>query len=152
MKKLVLLVVIVATAAGGYWYATKEPPREADMPMVRATIGNKTFRLHAPQTELGRQTGLAAFPSLAEDEGMILRGMPEGIQSVWMKGMRYDIDVIWVNKAHQVVYMVQGMSRADQTSIYHNPPNQPSLFIIELPNDSCNKYQISIGQMVTIND
>lgn len=125
-------------------------PKQTDMPIVTATIVNKTFRLHAPQTEKQRQTGLAAFDSLAQDEGMILRGMPVGRQSIWMKNMKFDIDVLWVNKDNQIIYIVQGMSKSDQQTIYHNPVNAPSAYVIELPDESCNKYGIATGQLVTI--
>ncbi len=151
MKKgFVLLIIFCTVVFGAFWYMDQNQPKQTDMPIVTATIVNKTFRLHAPQTEKQRQTGLAAFDNLTDDEGMIFRGMPVGRQSIWMKDMKFDIDVLWVNKDNQIIHIVQGMSKIDQKTIYHNPDTTASAYVIELPNESCNKYGIAIGQIVSI--
>ncbi len=151
MRKLVVFVVLIGVVAGGIWYLTQPAPREPDMPIINAKIGDKTFRLHAPKTDKGREIGLAAFDSIAEDEGMIFLGMPEGTQGIWMKNMKFDIDVLWVNSDHQIVYIIQGMSKSDQQTVYRNPTNMRSHYVIELANESCNKYGISVGQTVSLN-
>ncbi len=149
-QRLFILVLLAGIIGGSWWFMNQNKPARSEMPIVSATIGTGTFRLHAPQDEQGRKTGLAAFDSLAQDEGMILRGMPVGRQSIWMKNMKFDIDVLWVNKDNQIIYIVQGMSKSDQQTIYHNPVNAPSAYVIELPDESCNKYGIATGQLVTI--
>ena len=148
--KLFFLILLVGIIGGSWWFMNQNTPPRAEMPIVAATIGSGTFRLHAPQTENERKIGLAAFGSLAENEGMLLRGMPVGRQSVWMKGMKFDIDVLWVNKENQVIHIVQGMSKSDQQTIYHNPDTTPSSYVIELPDNSCNKFGITVGRTVVI--
>lgn len=149
-KKLLFVLLTIVLGGASFWYFTHRPPTVVAMPVVTATIAGTQFRLHAPQTEQAHETGLAAFKHIADNEGMLLRGMPVGTQSIWMKNMQFDIDVLWINQDNQIVYIVQGMSKSDQQTIYHNPYNLPSAYVIELAAESCNKYSIAVGQTVTI--
>ena len=148
--RLFLIILLGGIISGAVMYFSQTKPTKSDIPVVTATIAWQKFRLHAPQTERDHEIGLAAFDVIAPDEGMIFRGMPVGRQSIWMKNMKFDIDVLWVNKDNQIIHIVQGMSKSDQTTKYHNPDTTPSAYVIELPNDTCNKYGITVGQRVVI--
>ena len=148
---MVLVVVCVISAGAWYWFASQQPPA-VPMPMVTATIGSTTFRLHAPATEAQRQRGLAAFDRLADDEGMLFRGLKPGVQSFWMKDMKFDIDILWVDEQNQIVHIVQAVSKNSYPQTVQNPSNKPSSYVVELVADACLKYSIVPGQTVTIHE
>ncbi|MGB3023346.1 MAG: DUF192 domain-containing protein [Candidatus Saccharimonadales bacterium] len=150
MKKLLVVFVVIAIAVGGYFLFVSRPIASTPLPTVKATIGNATFTLYAPRNERELEIGLAAYKSIEPDQGMIFRGMPVGVQSIWMKDMKFDIDVLWVSKDNQVVYVVQSMSRSSYPKKFHNPVNVPSAYVIELAAEATITHGITVGQTVTI--
>jgi|JI10StandDraft_1071094.scaffolds.fasta_scaffold266722_1 uncharacterized membrane protein (UPF0127 family) len=152
MKKLLVVFILLTALAGGYLYISSRPKATSPMPTVTATIGSGTYTLFAPRNEAELERGLAAYDSITDSQGMIFRGLPEGIQTIWMKDMKFDIDVLWVNSDNQIIYIVQGMSRTSYPQQFHNPVGSPSAYVIELPAEATLTHSITIGQTVSIQD
>lgn len=151
MKKVLIAIFIVAVAAGAYIYVSSLPdPTIEEMPIVNATIQEKTFKLYAPDTPEGLQKGLAVFDEIAQNEGMIFRGLPVGVQSFWMKDMKFDIDIIWVNKDNEVIHVVYDASKDSYPARFENPREKPASYVIELNAGLVEKYNIQPGSKVTI--
>jgi len=49
-----------------------------------------------------RARGLSGRPGLAPDEGMLFLFEAPRVQSFWMKGMRFEIDILWIHKGRIV--------------------------------------------------
>lgn len=150
MRKYIVAFLLIAVISSGFWSITRQAPKNTPMPIVSATIAGKTFRLHAPQTLEQRQTGLAAFNSIADDEGMIFRGIRPGVQSFWMKNMKFDIDILWVDANNQIVHIVQAVSKDSYPKTVQNPSSKPSSYVIELQAETCLRYGITSGQTVNL--
>ncbi len=154
MKKLILIFILaIALGVGVYFYLESRPdPSIATMPKVNATIGNGTFSLFAPTGDEGLQKGLAVFDSIEDNQGMIFRGLPVGIQAFWMKDMKFDIDIIWVNKENQVIHIVYDASKDSYPAKFENPGDRPSSYVIELHAGAAEKNNITPGTKVTITE
>jgi uncharacterized membrane protein (UPF0127 family) len=154
MKKLLLLVVLlVAASVGAYFYIDAQPdPSTKTMPKVTAEIGNGTFTLYAPVGDEGLQRGLAAFNQIGPNEGMIFRGLPVGVQTFWMKDMKFDIDILWVNKENVVIHTVYDASKDSYPTKYENPQERPSAYVIELTAGAAEKNNIAPGSVVKITE
>ena len=150
MRKFLVLIILVGIVGGGLWYLTQNKTRRHDMPVVTATIGSTPFRLYSPQTDQDRQTGLAAFNNIASDEGMIFRGLDPGVQSFWMKDMKFDIDILWIDSANKIIHIVYAVPRDSYPKTYQNPPSTESSYVIELNAGTCDKYGIAPGMLVSI--
>lgn len=150
MRKFVIAILFVTILSGGYWYLSRQSAHDTTMPIVAATISDTTFRLHAPRTSEQNQTGLAAFRTLAADEGMVFRTLEPGLQRFWMKDMAYDIDILWVNKDNRIIHIVYSAARDSYPKTYSNPPGTESTYVIELPAGTCDKHGIAPGAIVTI--
>lgn len=151
MKKVLIAIFIILIGGGAYLYVSSLPdPTIEDMPKVNATINEQSFTLYAPDTPEGLQKGLAIFDELAPNEGMIFRGLPVGIQSFWMKDMKFNIDIIWVNKDNEIIHIVYDASKDSYPSRFENPSTRPSSYVIELTAGTAEKYSIIPGSKVTI--
>ena len=153
MKKVLVVIVLIIVAAGaGYWYWQSLPdPSIAQMPKVNASINNVPFTLYAPEGTEAQQKGLSVFDKLEANEGMIFLGMPVGVQSFWMKDMRFDIDIIWVNKDNEIVHIVYDATKESYPNQFKNPIDRPSAYVIEINAGLAEKHGILPGQLVTIN-
>jgi uncharacterized membrane protein (UPF0127 family) len=81
---------------------------------------------------------------------MIFRGLPVGVQTFWMKDMKFDIDIIWVNKDNQIIHIVYAASKDSYPQRYENPAGRPSAYVIELNAGTVDTYAIAPGMTVQI--
>ena len=97
---LLLLTAGAPLACGG----DEAPPAEPSL-----SIRGQQVRLDIARTREEQSRGLGYRDSLAWDRGMLFPydDQPD-FHSFWMKGMRFDIDIVWIRKgrvvdiAHQV--------------------------------------------------
>ena len=151
MKKLLMILGIVLLAGSAFWYINNKPdPAIAEMPKVNVTLNNVTFSLYAPTDTEGLQKGLSIFDKLEPNEGMIFRGLPVGQQAFWMQDMKFDIDIIWVNKDNEVIHIVNDASKDSFPTQFKNPADRPSAYVIELNAGMAEKHSIYPGTQVTI--
>ncbi len=152
MKKVLVLVIAIALATASYIYITSRPdPSIVTMPKVKAEIGTGTFTLYAPTDGEELQKGLSVFDKIDPNEGMIFRGLLVGTQTFWMKDMKFDIDIIWVNKDNQVIHIVYNASKDSYPNKFMNPVERPSSYVIEINAGLAEKHGIAPGSQVTIN-
>ncbi len=152
MKKVLFLIIAIALATASFVYIANRPdPSIATMPKVKAEIGTGTFTLYAPTDSEGLQKGLSVFDEIGQNEGMVFRGLPVGTQTFWMKDMKFDIDIIWVNKDNQVVHIVYDASKDSYPTRFENPRELPSSYVIEINAGLAEKHGIAPGSKVTVN-
>jgi uncharacterized membrane protein (UPF0127 family) len=108
---LVVIVVAIALAVGG----SEPKPKAAPKPVAK-TAGCGSYRKDGVVTANGHQLnvetaagsreltkGLSGRPCLPPDWGMLFDFARDGQWPIWMKEMKFPIDVAWINSAHKVV-------------------------------------------------
>lgn len=151
LKKIVIIFAIVSIATGVYFYFIGLPdPSITSLGTARAKIGDGNFTLYTPINDEGMQKGLSIFKSLQQDHGMLFRGLPVGTQTFWMKDMKFNIDILWVNKDNQIIHIVYDASKDSYPQKFSNPPGTASAYVIELNSGMCDKFGISAGTVVAI--
>ena len=150
-KWWLVIPLLVIVCGVGAWYALRSSNTPAvEMDTVSAMIGDTSFTLYRPTGTEQLTTGLGAFSSLPPDRGMIFLDLPEGVQSMWMKNMKFDIDMVWVGRDDRVIHIVQDVSKDSYPKIFQNPAARPSKYVIELPAGSCEKHNINPDTPVRI--
>jgi hypothetical protein len=98
-KKLVLAIIIsivlimVAILLRAVWVKG----REALSPKSTVQIGDVIFNVDVASSPFSRTIGLAGRSSLAEDKGMLFLFERRLVTPFWMKGMRFPLDIIWID-------------------------------------------------------
>ncbi len=109
----------------------------------KAKIGNGIFNLRIADTELLRERGLSGTESLDADEGMLFRFPNDGLQSIWMKEMKFPIDIIWLSSDFFVIDLLQNVLPSSFPEIFS--PKSPARFVVELPAGSTAAFGINTG-------
>jgi uncharacterized membrane protein (UPF0127 family) len=65
---------------------------------VAVRIGDASVRAEVAATPAARERGLSGRASLAEDRGMLFVYPDRAVRTFWMKGMRFPIDMIWIDR------------------------------------------------------
>ena len=115
----------------------------------RATIRDAVVELEIVSTPLEKQRGLGYRDELAWDRGMLFEYTEPGFVAIWMKGMRFDIDIVWIRNgrivdiAHRVPHRVE-----DPLPIYR--PREVADTVLEVPAGYAQAHGWRAGDAVRI--
>lgn len=127
---------------------------ENSMPDSYVQLNDTKVYVEIVQTREDRARGLSGRESLAENEGMFFElGYEDTYPAVWMKDMKFPIDVIWIN-GNTVVDITKGLmvpptqGKDSQIPVYR--PSSPVDSLLEVNSGFVDKHNVQIGDKVEI--
>lgn len=166
MKQIILLFFLLAGVIyGAYWLSEPGNPERLgslklspDAPKTSTDkfikIGQNKIKLEIAKTETERQVGLSNHESLNQDEGMLFVFESQNEKpSFWMKGMKFAIDIVWINdgKITQIndsVPFVQAGTQDSQIPLYS--PSKPIDYVLEIPAGYSKAKNIKAGDTIEL--
>jgi len=133
------LVVICAILLGSLMFGliTRRP---------QVAIGDHVFKVEIASTNTQRRLGLGGRDSLANDSGMLFVFDQNFYHSFWMKDMRFNLDIIWINEDMEIVHIERNLSPDTYPQSFTS--TLPARYVLELNGGSYLKYSIHLGQTV----
>ncbi len=116
--------------------------------------------MHAPTGELlhialaatpqEQELGLGERDSLKPNQGMVFIFAEPGSYSFWMKGMRFPLDLVWINqkKVVGVSANVPAPHSPSESPVIVSPP-EPIDRVLELPAGRAEAYGITSGVILS---
>jgi len=95
------MVVIFLLGGLGFLALSKKNEEEGN----RVCFRNYCFKVELARTEAERRQGLMFRKNLGENEGMFFIFEEEGVYPFWMQNTFLPLDIIWIDKNFQVVYL-----------------------------------------------
>jgi uncharacterized membrane protein (UPF0127 family) len=132
-------VVVIVIAAAVYMMISKFQPT------VSLRLGDGVFDARLAKTPPDRKKGLGGVISLDAKEALILAFPSDDEWGIWMKDMRFPIDIIWLDKDRKVVYIVKNASPEDSTNATFTPKT-PARYVIEVAAGTVDSKTINIKQ------
>lgn len=117
---------------------------------VQIRIRDQFIVADVARTSVQREKGLAGRDSLSVNEGLLLLFDKPDIYSIWMKGMKFPIDVVWI-KGDRVLGFTEnmdpqiGVSDANLTPYY---PPEPIDKVLELRAGRVGLLQAHVGDEI----
>ncbi|MDO8487173.1 MAG: DUF192 domain-containing protein [Candidatus Curtissbacteria bacterium] len=98
-----------------------------------------------------RKKGLAGRDGLEISRGTLFVFDDSGSWAIWMKDMKFPIDIIWIDENKKVVYIVQSAlpepgKKDSQLTVYR--PSGNSKYVLELNAGITNANNLQIGDSV----
>jgi uncharacterized membrane protein (UPF0127 family) len=118
-------------------------------PRVSIAVGDGLFKARVAQTQAQREQGLSRVSYLGDNEAMLFLFDHSDKWAMWMKDMKIPLDIVWLDQDQNVVYIVKGASPDDYPKSY--VPNDPALYVLELPRGAVEAKNIRIGSKATFN-
>lgn len=110
-------------------------------------LNGASFHITIMRTEAEREKGLSGTEKLPQGEAMLFVFPGDTVPRMWMKGMKYPIDMVWLNDAKQVVYVVENATPSSYPqTIYASPVS--ARYVIEFPSGTVKKINIQKGAPV----
>jgi len=146
--KIKIIVGIVAIAVIGILanYILSEVFSAQGNVIKRVYIRDAMVKAEAVKSTAKIEKGLSGRNSLSEGRGMLFEMPGESTQRFWMKGMRFAIDIIWIEN-NRVIGCEKNIS-----------PNDPRTFVspgdagyvLEVPEGFCDQNKVMVNDEVKI--
>ncbi len=141
---LLLALVSATTACGG----SEQPPVE-QTPEAWVTIRGQRVAAELALTPAQQARGLGERDSLGWNQGMLFVYDEASFYAFWMKGMRFDIDIIWIrdDRVVDIAHRVQHVPGGNGPTVR---PRELSETILEVPAGYAQSHGWRIGDRVEI--
>ena len=97
--------------------------------------------------EAERVQGLSGRNSLNANSAMLIVFDEPGIHGIWMKDMRFAIDIVWLDNSKKVIAIQSNAKPDSYPKVFE--PKVKSLFVIELGMGQASKLGIKVGQILS---
>jgi uncharacterized membrane protein (UPF0127 family) len=153
---LISLVIVVACAitafflAGAYgaFFLPRTTPSIEGTSAPTVSINGHVIRVTVADTDESRMKGLGERASLAPDEGMLFLFPYSARHAIWMKDMRFAIDVAWLLADGTIIDMKTDLSPDTYPSAF--APRTPARSVLELPAGFLRTRGIEEGDRVEV--
>lgn len=107
-------------------------------------IGDAVFTTRVAKTAEEREKGLSGTPELRQDQAMLFVYDSDGKWPIWMKDMKYPIDIVWLDKKKTIVYIVKN-APPESYPYEQFVPKREARYVLELPAGTVNRKSIKAG-------
>ena len=146
LKAIAAILIVLAVA---FWFFRTRAP---SVPLPEGIAGlpdGTTVAVEIADTPASRSRGLSGRDDLPKGQGMLFIYDTPGVYGFWMQGMRFPIDMVWMDEgkfvtvASDVPY--QGASQFAITN-----PTAPADMILELPAGYASAHGVVEGATLDI--
>ena len=107
------------------------PPLPQTASASSVTVGTSTILVEVADTNEKRTRGLSGRQSLSENHGMLFIFDYENNWGIWMKDMRFPIDIIWADSRGKIITIARNVSPGTFPNAFY--PAAPARYVLELP-------------------
>lgn len=143
MVVVLALVVVVGTAIYALWPQLQ--------PHVTVHIGDAVFTARVATTPAAREKGLSGTEPLRQDEAMLFVFDSDSKWAIWMKDMKYALDIVWLDKDKKVVYIVKN-APPESYPYEQFAPKQDARYVLELAAGTVGRKSISNSQQAMFDE
>jgi uncharacterized membrane protein (UPF0127 family) len=153
---LVIAVAVVAAIVASGKDSTPKPKSSNQKAAVTGcgpyrkdgvvSINGKTISVETAAGQQELTKGLSGRPCIESNWGMLFDFGHDGQYAIWMKDMKFPIDVAWINSAHKVVALEIDFKPSTYPDKRVN--QTPARYVLEMPANKSKELSIYIGTSV----
>jgi uncharacterized membrane protein (UPF0127 family) len=113
-------------------------------------IGDAKLKILLSDTEEERSLGLSGREKLDKNQGMLFMFGENNHHGIWMKDMKFSIDIIWLNSKFQVVDFISDVSPESYPTVFK--PKKLSKYVLEVNSGFIKENGIKIDDQATFLD
>lgn len=114
-----------------------------------AEIGGFVINTDIALTDKQKQDGLSIRNNMQENEGMMFVFKEPKQQSFWMKGMKFPIDIIWLDANLSIVHIEKNLQPCESfISCPSYRPSSNALFVLETVSGFADSHDLKIGKKI----
>lgn len=110
----------------------------------RLTLGTKTYRFELADTNQERQQGLSGRAGLPHNKVMFFDFGTIEPQCMWMKDMRFAIDMVWLSPEYRVQHIEENVAPETYPKSFCSPKSD-SAYVVELAAGQVQANGVKVG-------
>lgn len=115
--------------------------------MNYSTYGHCDMRVEKVSSKATRERGLSGRKTITKNTGMLFVFEQPGVQCIWMKDMKFPIDIVWLNSTGLVIKVEANVS---PDSFPKSFCQSDALYVLETAAGASNLPWILLGMTVKI--
>lgn len=151
-KRALLLIIVVVFAVGvlvgGYFYFQNLKEEKNISSFVEEQISNKDYKFLLADTPEKRVQGLSSRDGLPGATVMLFDFEKEDGCVIWMKDMKFSIDIIWLDNNFKVIDFKESASPDTYPTVFS--PISSCRYVIEANDGLINENALKIGDKVSV--
>ncbi len=122
-------------------------PKKYDIAEIKEVkIAGQNIKVDLALDVATREQGLSGRKSLDQDAGMLFVFDRPGQYNFWMKDMNFPIDIIWLTKGKEIIYIKKDARPEFYPETYG--PSQDALYVLEVVSGFSDKNNLKVGDRV----
>ena len=131
-----------------YGLGRATPLLQNNQGLSRITVAGTPVYVAIADTPQAQAQGLSGTASLAQNQGMLFMFDRDDYYKIWMKDMRYSLDIVWISEQGLVVHMERSIS--PRTYPHSFTSDTPARMVLELPAGFIDHNHVAVGKRVTV--
>lgn len=111
-------------------------------------VDTECIELEYVVTAKDKETGLAKYDSMTSTQGMVFVYDVPGKACMWMKGMNFSIDIVWLDNDKRVINTATNVSPDTYPRSFCS--TQPAQYVIELAAGVADQAKLKPGQQIDL--
>jgi uncharacterized protein len=111
-------------------------------------VGDRAIHVEVASTAAQSARGLGYRDALDADAGMIFDLHGSRVQVFWMKGMRFALDMVWIDSGKQIVQVTTGIPpepNVPDDRLRRYSPDVPVAYVIEVNSGAASRLGLTQG-------
>lgn len=156
MNVMLYASVIVLSLVLVYWFVIyKSDTTTFKGKHVTVSLANQTIKAELALTEAQRAKGLMFRNTLPQGSGMFFVFPNQAKHSFWMANTKVPLDIIWLNKDLEIVYISQDTPACTQTGTLKSlcttyTPTTAAKYVLEVNAGFVKQYSVKTGDKLEI--
>ncbi len=150
-RSIGICLAVVAVAVFAVLQQSSTPKQEGKCGPYRddktVVIAGQYHKAEVVTSKAEQATGLSNRPCIEANQVMMFDFETPGQYAIWMKEMKFSIDVLWVSPDNKVVGIEQGVEPSTYPDSFANK-DQPAQYVLELKNGRTKELGVKIGTKI----
>lgn len=140
-----LLLAYLGISSGGTDFF---PMKGAGPTFTSLELKGIPLNVEIARTEVARQRGLSGRETIAENQGLLFIFDKPDFYGIWMKDMRFPIDILWLDEGGVIVDIKRNAVPESYPDVFY--PNVPATYVLELLAHFSELHNVEVGDVVTL--
>lgn len=110
-------------------------------------IAETSVKIDLADSKSERERGLSGQEYMDTDHGMYFIFNESDYHGIWMKDMKFALDIIWISEGQEIIYIEEAVSPSTFPKIFE--PSRPAKFVLEVNSGFVRRNGVKLGDIVT---
>jgi len=151
-KGLLLILVFSAVILFFIWSSVNkrtETPHIGSPEFVTVLIDDVMVSAELSDTFSKRAQGLSGISILEENEGMLFIFEKSDPHGIWMKDMRFPIDILWIDDNLRIVDVKKNALPESYPEVFI--PKEKAKYVLEVNTGFSDVFDVNVGDSISLN-